>query len=41
MIVCECFDPQVRLQQREVSFDIDARDAAIAEVNRMKAEIED
>jgi hypothetical protein len=40
MILCVRFDPQLQLQQRVVQFDIDARDAAIAEVDRMQAEIE-
>ena len=39
-IVCVRLDPQLRLLQREVHFDIDARDAATAEVDRMHAEIE-
>jgi hypothetical protein len=40
MISCIRFDSQLQLQQRRVVFDIDARDAAIAEVDRMHAEIE-
>jgi hypothetical protein len=39
-INCVCLDPQLRLQQRLVFFDVDARDAAIAEVDRMHAEVE-
>lgn len=39
-INCVCFDPQPRLQQRLVFFDLDARDAAIAEVDRMQAGID-
>jgi hypothetical protein len=41
MIVCVRFDPRVRLLQRRVLFDIDARDAAFAELDRMRAEIDD
>jgi hypothetical protein len=40
MILCARFDPQLQLQQRVVQFDVDARDAAIAEVDRMQAEID-
>jgi len=39
-IICVRLDPQVRRLQRVVTFDIDARDAAIAEVDRMLAEID-
>ena len=39
MIACVRFDPYVQRLQRRVLFDIDARDAAIAEVDRMHAEI--
>ena len=41
LIACVRFDPQLQLLQRRVTFDIDARDAAIAEVDRMQAEIDD
>ena len=41
MIACVRFDPHLQRLQRRVLFDIDARDAAIAEVDRMHAEIED
>jgi hypothetical protein len=40
MIVCLRFDPQLQRQQRRVQFDSDARDAAIAEADRMQAEID-
>ena len=40
MIVYVRLDPQLKLRQLVVVFDIDARDAAIAEVDRMHAEIE-
>ena len=40
MIVYVRLDPQLKLRQLMVVFDIDARDAAIAEVDRMHAEIE-
>ena len=40
-IICVRFDPQRQLQQRLVVIDIDDRDAAIAEVDRMYAEIDD
>jgi len=40
MIACVRFDPQLRRLQRRVLFDIDAREAAIAEVDRMQAEID-
>jgi len=40
MIACVRFDPQLQRLQRRVLFDIDAREAAIAEVDRMHAEIE-
>ena len=41
MTMCVCFNPQLKLQQRLVFFDVDARDAAIAEVDRMQEEIDD
>lgn len=41
MIACVRFDPQLRRLQRRVLFDIDARVAAIAELDRMHAEIDD
>ena len=40
MLPCIRLDPQLQLLQRRVQFDIDARDAAIAEVDRMQAEID-
>jgi hypothetical protein len=40
-IICVRFDTQRQLQQRLVVIDIDDRDAAIAEVDRMYAEIDD
>jgi hypothetical protein len=39
MIACVRFDPQLRRLQRRVLFDPDDRDAAIAELDRMHAEI--
>ena len=39
MIACVRFDPQLRRLQRRVLFDLDDRDAAIAELDRMHAEI--
>ena len=41
MITCIRLDPQLRLLQRRVQFDPDDRDAAIAELDRMHAEIAD
>ena len=41
MIACVRFDPQLQRLQRRVLFDIDARLAAIAELDRMHAEITD
>ena len=41
MIICVRMDPQLRLLQRVVESDIEARDAAITEVDRMHAEIDD
>lgn len=40
MMVCVRLDPQLELRQRMVIYDVDARDAAIAEVDRMQAEID-
>lgn len=41
MIACLRFDAQLRRLQRRVLFDLDDRDGAIAELDRMHAEIDD
>ena len=41
MIACVRFDPQLQRLQRRVLFDIDDRDAANAELDRMHADIDD
>jgi hypothetical protein len=41
MIACVRFDPQLRLLQRRVLFDLDARDAAIALLDEWHAEIDE
>ena len=40
-IICGCLDRHLQLLRRMVQIDVDDRDAAIAEVDRMYAEIDD
>ena len=38
-ILCLCLDPELRREQRSVAFDLEDVDAAVAELDRMNADI--